>query len=547
MGFAIGIQNYINYQLNFAGGDLTAELTVAKIAYNGDIFSVSKVIGWPDGYSLWAFPLTGIGPITIYFILGLFSKQVSISFIYLFTFLVGNAINTFFAHWMIKNEFRNRYLPLLFASLVGLSSLIFYRICHIPVVWFYFPLVVFGLLLRYSRNSIRINKVILFALFAGVFSPPWWVAVVIFISLFMLVVLSVDYKKYIRELKFWICIFGTSLISTFPTLFLYLNNLSFVAKSTRTPWQSNVFGGRITDLFIQSPTLNLITKMDSKFIEGVSPEAMINILGLPLLVGFIVSVIYLLVVFTKKEVNTPKDFTLVLVICFGLFISGGLGNLQATIFAIFDQSSPARSWSRLIILISILGLFILLKYLDSINLRKSTVLILATILLFFSVIELINAKKPTPISLSSLEEFAPVKFINDKTKSCPIIQLPIDTIPVPQDFTFQNGNRFFFNQYVPFLISDKNQWSTGISLGSNYWQESMNIPSKITLENLDIIKEKGFCGILFDNEFSKWQQQRNAGLDLETGSLTNSGNWPGVQIENVTPNFENKRFSVFLF
>jgi hypothetical protein len=84
MGFAIGIQNYINYQLNFAGGDLTAELTVAKIAYNGDIFSVSKVIGWPDGYSFWAFPLTGIGPITIYFILGLFSNQVSISFIYLF-------------------------------------------------------------------------------------------------------------------------------------------------------------------------------------------------------------------------------------------------------------------------------------------------------------------------------------------------------------------------------------------------------------------------------------------------------------------------------
>jgi hypothetical protein len=52
---------------------------------------------------------------------------------------------------------------------------------------------------------------------------------------------------------------------------------------------------------------------------------------------------------------------------------------------------------------------------------------------------------------------------------------------------------------------------------------------------------------LFDKDFSKWQQQRNAGLDLETGNLTNSGNWPGVQIADINPNYENKRFSVFLF
>lgn len=547
MGFAIGIQNFINYQINFAGGDLTAELIVAKNAYNGEIFSVSKVLGWPNGYSLWAYPLTGIGPITVYFILGIFSNHASISFVYLFTYLVGNAINTFLAHWMIKNEFRNKYLPLLFASLVGLSSLMFYRIGHIPVVWFYFPLVVFGLWFRYSRHSIKINKVILFTLFAGLFSPPWWVTVVVFISLFMLIILILNYKNYKRELKFWITILGASLISTFPTVLLYLKDLSFVANSTRTPWQSNVFGGRITDLFIQSPTINLLTKIDSKLIEGISPEAMINILGLPLLVGFLVSVVYLLIAVTKKEGNTPKDFTAFLTICFGLFISGGLGNLQATIFAIFNQSSPARSWSRLIILISIIGLFILFRYLDSINLKKGSVSILAIVLLSLSLIEVLNSKKPTPVNLSSLEEFQPVKFINDETKNCPIIQLPIDTIPVPQDFTFQNGNKFFFNQYIPFLISDKNQWSTGISLGSNFWQESMNIPSEITLENIDVIKEKGFCGILFDKDFGKWQQHRNAGLDLETGNLTNSGNWPGVQIANIDPNYENKRFSVFLF
>jgi hypothetical protein len=481
MGFAIGIQNFINYQINFAGGDLTAELIVAKNAYNGEIFSVSKVLGWPNGYSLWAYPLTGIGPITVYFILGIFSNHASISFVYLFTYLVGNTINTFLAHWMIKNEFRNKYLPLLFASLVGLSSLMFYRIGHIPVVWFYFPLVVFGLWFRYSRHSIKINKVILFTLFAGLFSPPWWVTVVVFISLFMLIILILNYKNYKRELKFWITILGASLISTFPTVLLYLKDLSFVANSTRTPWQSNVFGGRITDLFIQSPTINLLTKIDSKLIEGISPEAMINIIGLPLLVGFLVSVVYLLIAVTKKEGNTPKDFTAFLTICFGLFISGGLGNLQATIFAIFNQSSPARSWSRLIILISIIGLFILFKYLDSINLKKGSVSILAIVLLSLSLIEVLNSKKPTPVNLSSLEEFQPVKFINDETKNCPIIQLPIDTIPVPQDFTFQNGNKFFFNQYIPFLISDKNQWSTGISLGSNFWQESMNIPSEITL------------------------------------------------------------------
>ena len=547
MGFAIGIQNFINYQINFAGGDLTAELIVAKNAYNGEILSVSKVLGWPNGYSLWASPLTGIGPITVYFILGIFSNHASISFVYLFTFLVGNAINTFLAHWMIKNEFRNKYLPLLFASLVGLSSLMFYRIGHIPVVWFYFPLVVFGLWFRYSRNSIKINKVILFTLFAGLFSPPWWVTVIVIISLFMLIILILNYKNYKRELKFWITILGASLISTFPTVLLYLKDLSFVANSTRTPWQSNVFGGRITDLFIQSPTINLLTKIDLKLIEGVSPEAMINILGLPLVVGFLVSIIYLLITFTKKVENKPKDFTAALTICFGLFISGGLGNLQATIFAIFNQSSPARSWSRLIILISIIGLFILFKYLDSINLEKGSVSILAIVLLSLSLIEVLNSKKPTPVNLSSLEEFQPVKFINDETKNCPIIQLPIDTIPVPQDFTFQNGNKFFFNQYIPFLISDKNQWSTGISLGSNFWQESMNIPSEITLENIDVIKEKGFCGILFDKDFGKWQQHRNAGLDLETGNLTNSGNWPGVQIADINPNYENKRFSVFLF
>ena len=528
------------------GGDLSGELTVTKIAYEGNLLGYTKDLAWPYGYSVWSYPLIGLGPQIFVWLLGLVFNNLPIFFVYLISIILGHIINSTAIFWMVKNEFQNKLYPFLLTFFFTFSTFIFYRIGHIPVVWLFFPIVIFGLWLRHDKNQINNKKVFLISLITGIFSPFWWSTVIILLSLTLFIVFSFMRKNFQQKQYFWLNILVSTLLSLIPVLILYTQHLDLVGNVSRNAWQSNVFGGRLSDLINFSPFLNNFLNLKYKLIDGNSPEASITQIGFPLLIAIIISFIFLIKSLLTPVKQFPKDLAILIFVLLLFYLSGGLGNLQAAVFVLLGQESPARSWSRLIILISIIGLYIAFKFLDKLKIKNYLISLILIIFVSLTILDINYAPKPQFKNIKLVEEFAPAGFIRNNTNDCPVFQLPLDTYPVPQDFLFENGGKFFLNQLTPYLLTNKNQWSLGGSPGNKYWQESVKLPNTIDKNYATKLKNDGYCAILFDKKFAKWQIERRAGLNLETGELANYANWPGVIISGLVPNFETARYQVFI-
>ena len=544
--YYLNLVNFLNTDLIAVGGDLSYELVPIKIAYDGDLFGFTTNLGWPNGFATWAYPTMGFGTILSAWIFGLLPFSLSIYFVYFFVAILGNLLNSVAIYWAFQAEFRNKLYPTFFSVLIGISPLIYYRFGHMPVIWFYLIVIIIGVLIKFERNQLNLSKIFLIVLVAGIFSPFWWNVVGILISLSLIIIYLINYKKNQINLKFWFTILTSIIVSLLPTFVLYLHHRDLVGPSGRNPWQSNVFGGRLSDLLVASPYLNQNYYLLEKLNEGVSPEARITQFGLVLTIFAIAALIYLASSYITKFDYLPKNLGIFTFFIFIFFLLGGLGNLQASILFLMNQISPARSWSRLIIFLSIIGAFILFKFLEEKNIRTKLFYPIIIFLIFISFIDLSFASKPTLTNKNQVEGIDAIRFIEENTKDCPILQLPLDTYPIPQDFLFENGGKFVYNEFIPYLISDKNQWSIGGTPGNRYWLENLKIPRTIELSILLDLDKKGFCAILFDKDYANWQINRNAGIDPKTGALTNWGNWPGVEIKGISPNFQDNRFEVYL-
>ena len=62
----------------------------------------------------------------------------------------------------------------------------------------------------------------------------------------------------------------------------------------------------------------------------------------------------------------------------------------------------------------------------------------------------------------------------------------------------------------------------------------------VSFAEAEVLASKGFCAILFDKDFSQWQIDRQAGLDLTIGK------WPGLKMNLGIPDFDNGRYQVYL-
>lgn len=528
------------------GGDLSYELVPLKVAFDGNLLGFTTNLMWPYGYSTWAYPTMGVGTTLLAWLIGILNIKVSIFFVYFFIAIFGNTLNATLLFWALKDEFKNRIYPFSISLFIGISSLIFYRFGHMPVIWFYIFIVTLGIWFKFRNKSISYFKIFIIIFLAGVFSPFWWNLIIIFQAITLIFIYLVNFKNNFENLKFWGLILVGVLLSYLPILGLYLRHSDLNGPTGRNPWQSNVFGGRLTDILVGSPFLNQKLNLIEKLNEAISPEARITQFGFTFIIGVVICLIYLASSLINKFVYLPKDLNLITFVLFLFFILGGLGNLQASLLFLVHQSSPARSWSRLIIFISIIGLFILFKFLENYQISLKITLPIIFVLFLFSILDLNFSKKPEIVEIQQIEEYKAVNFIREFTNNCPILQLPLDTYPIPQDFLFENGGKFVYNEFIPYLISEQNQWSIGGTPFNKYWVKDISIPRIIDSNYIDILKKQGFCGIIFDKDYSTWQIGRNAGINTKTGELTNDGNWPGVRVEKSQPDYQDQRFLVYL-
>ena len=162
---------------------------------------------------------------------------------------------------------------------------------------------------------------------------------------------------------------------------------NYSGEGSRFPWQSDVFGGRFLDLVLSSPFLNERFNLIEKLQEGISPEAKTSFIGLVLGLSVIILFIYILNDQNYK-LDIPRDFKKLSLIILLFFTVGGLGNLQAGFFVLFDQVSPARVWFRLGVVLGILGLFILFKFLESMNLSNPKIVFVSIVMVVLYILDL---------------------------------------------------------------------------------------------------------------------------------------------------------------
>ena len=531
---------WLNKELIYSGNDFSYEIFITKLAKEGHILGIATSVSWPNGFGVWSNPLFGIGPYYLSLLFGTVFTTLNVYQIYLLVFSVGIALNAGCGYWMVEKEFNNKIYPLTMGLMVGLSPFALTRIGHMPVAWHFFPILFLGLVLRLSRNQISRAGVFTITLIGGIFSPLWWTVVVLFLALIIFLIYAFSWKRSWQKLQNWLVILLGIFGSFAPIVVLIYLSRQYAGIGSRTPWQSDVFGGHFSDIVVSSPLFNTKFNLREKLFDGISPEARLSSIGIIFGLSIIIFIIYLLRSYEFDNISIPKEIKTLGFIILLFFITGGLGNLQSAIFVILGQTSPARAWFRLIILLGILGFYLILKLIEKFDLNNSKLIIIMLTILTISSLDLKYAERINLVPKSSLVEFGPTKFLDSRTSDCPVLQVPIDTYPLMQDFLGDNGSKFGYPQMIPYTLSSNNQWSLVATPGNKFWEKYKSLPTDIDLNNIALIKERGYCAIWFDKDFSTWQINRKAGLDFTQGL------WPGLRVNLPKIDFENERYQLYL-
>jgi len=488
-----------NDDLVLIGGDLSWNIFAIKIGVQGNLNGLSEILGWPNGYGLFAEPLLGTGPFYAAFFLSKILFIENIFIIYVLTVITGMLTNTIAAYWMVAKEFSDTKYSYLFAFLVGITPFVLMRLGHMPILWLFFVPLILGIYFRIERDQIGI-----------------------------------------KQFRIWGTILSGSIVSFILNYSLMFLNREYKGTTSRFPWQSNTFGGTFADILVSSPFLNSKTNLLETLSEGLSPEGRNSFIGIIFGFGVILTLLFAITQFSKNRLDLPSGFTGILVILWLFFFTGGLGNLQAALLLLLDQTTPLRAWFRMIIVIGILGVYLMLKILEKSPIKNQTKYLIASFILLISIIDGQHIRYISYTDKKNVIEFSAVNFLDANTNNCPVLQLPVETFPLIQDFTFSNGDKFGYNQTIPYLLSDNNQWSLYGIPGNKYWQEYKEIPIEIDEDSAKLYSDQGFCAILFDKDFSQWQIDRQAGLDFTVG------NWPGLRMNLGSPDFDNGRYQIYL-
>jgi hypothetical protein len=530
----------LDKNLVLVGGDLSFNIFLIKIGMQGNIDGITDVMGWPNGYGLFAEPLLGTGPFYAAMVIAKIFFTQNIFIVYILTIIAGMLTNAWAAYWMVSREFLSKKYTFTFALLVGTTPFVLLRISHMPIVWLFLIPIIFGIYFRLEKKQITFKKSFFLVAFFGFWSPLFWLLLALILSLSMSALFVLLFKVYKEQLKIWLTILGGLLISFALNYLLIISSQEYRGMTSRYPWQSNVFGGRFADILVSSPFLNQKGNLLEKLSEGLSPEGKTSYVGIVFAVGVFLTLIYAIAPFSSQKLKLPIGFGSILVVLWLFFITGGLGNLQAAVLLVLNQTTPMRAWFRVIVVLGIIGIYILLAVL---NYAKIKDLYKNFILLTLIAVTLYDSRFVNYVTYADKNqviEYSAVNFLDKNTKNCPVLQIPIDTFPGIQDFTFTFGDKFAYNQAIPYLLSDNNKWSFYGIPGNKYWEEIKNISSEIDYEESKNLKMQGYCAILFDKDFSQWQIERQASLD-ET-----IGRWPGLRMNLGEPNFDNERYQVFL-
>jgi hypothetical protein len=123
-------------------------------------------------------------------------------------------------------------------------------------------------------------------------------------------------------------------------------------------------------------------------------------------------------------------------------------------------------------------------------------------------------------------------YASSKLNDCKILQIPVDTQPVPQDYLNENNGKFYYSGYKQYILEPDLSWSFGNWTHSDGWLYEASIPTVLDREWLNA-RDENICGVIYDKEFAEWRQQ-------------SAEKWPGLRVDLGNPSFTNSRYDFYL-
>ena len=514
-----------------------AQAQIQSIIDSG-IFGSTSHLGYPYGFTQWNNPEHSyIHALAIWLLAKLFNIT-SYGFITLIAF-TAVFLNSFFMYILATRVVKNgyvHYLFLIFGLLIPYSA---YSLGHPHVITIYVYIALIILLLKIESVS---RKSIAFLLIVLLSANMFQLITITFIASILIIIYSISYMIFQENLILLKNLFKVyfSILSIFLLNVLnFLFHSSINGQNGRTAYQSDIFAGKFTDLILSSPFLNNFIPNLEDLQNGVSGE--IRQVGLPLVICIFFGLFFILVYpsFKVKDSGIKVLASLFLITTF-TFITGGFGNLQASLFVILGEISPMRSWSRLSIFMGLISLVLLLVFLTE-RFRPKITNLFATIFIFLAILDFTQIPRDSKFesNLENMEETGFIKFIDSNIDPCPVLQLPVDTYLIPQS-SLDKGWRYYWNGMIPYVVLPEFSWTAATYVDSPGWDSLANLPTEIDQETINILKLK-YCAIVFDKNFSQYQIDRKAGLN------STQGLWPGLRVSNsIMSNFEDTRYSVYL-
>ena len=471
-------------------------------------FGSTEHLSWPFGYQPWSHPVLGglwalmswilTGPFSIPSALALYlcwSTSVGVtaaSLLFLFRTWLGNRIPV---------------IAVTAASVTAASSFALTRVIQPNVAAFFLVPIAIAAIARWPsldprRRLLLVAGVTLAALAASM----WWVIVGLLIAAIIVVIELI--RREFSLAKSALSVTLALGIGFIAQSMLYQHALRPGAAQTRGPWDSNLYGGHLVDLIMASPSLNAVfphllavvpgASIGTSFVGFTSMLAAIGLVaivlcGAPRAVGH------------SLDTRVLADASIITVL---LFLAGGLGNLQSGIAVLLGTESPARVFSRLIIVVAALGVAWVLigaaRFVESRPrrwARSKSVWVASFACMFMLMAWAADARQTPPgypAAFSSLPEYPATQFLTNARPPCPVAQLPQEGMPVVRTPTPNpESGRYFYRGLVPYLMFPEYFWSIGSwepdgDTSLNGLSTSLSIPDLVSL------KQQGFCAVLYD-------------------------------------------------
>jgi hypothetical protein len=517
---------------------LLAQAQIQSIIDSG-VFALTNNLGYPFGFTQWNNPqVSYLHGLAIWILSKLFTFT-SYGYLTLIAFF-SVFLNSLFTFLLSKRLFRNLLFNYLFLVIGLLIPYSLYTIAqpHVITIYIYIALII----LIIDIDSLKNSSLIIFLII--LFSTNMFQLInLVFIMSILIVIYLFNYllnKSSWTQFRNLLSIYLT-IIFIFSLNFINFSwHSSISGQNGRNAYQSDLFAGKLTDLLFSSPFFSRYVPNLETMQSGTSGE--LRLVGLPLVICIFFGIIFILVYpnLTIKDNGITMLVSLFLIV-FLTFITGGFGNLQASFFVLLGEVSPMRSWSRLSIFLGFTSLVLFISFLRS-NFSARQMNVFASIFLLLALLDFSQIPRDSKFEANDqkLEESGFINFIDKNLKPCPILQLPIDTYFLPQS-SVDRGWRYYWNGMIPYVILPGFSWTAATYVDSPGWEGLSSLPTEVDKESLNKLGGGDYCAIVFDKNFSQYQIDRKAGLNMTQGQ------WPGLLISNsLLPEYEDTRYSVYI-